>query len=174
MAGSGGGSPTAPQSEKHQNPPDEWDTYISCNHHAPAAAGPTMDERTVWATIIGGVIALFAGNSPAVAAKGAGGGFVSGRHAPILMKSNVEASKKGDWPELPYLKIAVAFLPSTLLAVFGLWQSRILYALSLVFGALLAGFVPPKRGFIPILVVASIIALTYYLNLLSSLHRLFR
>lgn len=70
-----------------------------------------------------------------------------------------------------YVKVAVAFAPMLLLAIFGMWQNRVLYASSFVLGALLQGLVPPRRHLVLALVGASIIALAYSFNFTSWLWR---
>jgi hypothetical protein len=75
--------------------------------------------------------------------------------------------------EMISLKLVVAFLPSILVRLFVTSHSRTPYALSLIIGVILQGSIPPRKGFVPMLVVASIIALVYVFDLPSWFVRLF-
>ncbi len=86
----------------------------------------------------------------------------------------MDAVTKGKVPELFYVKISVAFLPLFLLAPFGLWQSRAAFGAALIIGALLQGLVPPRKHFFPVVVIASLIAVAYWLEAIPRLIRLLR
>lgn len=73
----------------------------------------------------------------------------------------MDRQQKADSSRTIYLKVVVAVLPATLVSRSDLPHKHILYSSSLIAGALLAGLVPPRKGFVPMLVVTIIIALIY-------------